>query len=328
MVPYVMPGFALAKQAAEIFDAAPAVEGLILHKHGIFTFGATAREAYERMIEMVTRAEERLARNRKRGVRDRAAAAGGGAARARSRRSCAAPAARRTSAAKAPGGGSILDFRATPAILNFVNGAEVGALQPGRRRHARPHHPHQELAADRCARPRTASWPPSSAPRTQAVAAFVGALQGLFHAQQCARRRRSSAMLDPLPRVALVPGLGLFGLGRSKKDAAIAADIAEAAIETITDAEAIGRFESISEADMFDMEYWSLEQAKLGSGRGEAARRPGRRRSPARPARSAPRPPRRSRRRAPRSRCSISTRRRRGPRPSRSAARRWRCAAT
>jgi NAD(P)-dependent dehydrogenase (short-subunit alcohol dehydrogenase family) len=62
----------------------------------------------------------------------------------------------------------------------------------------------------------------------------------------------------------LVPGLGLIGLGRSKKDARIAADLAEAAIETIADAEAIGRFESISEADMFDVEYWSLEQAKLG----------------------------------------------------------------
>src|SRR5262249_16934085 len=58
---------------------------------------------------------------------------------------------------------------------------------------------------------------------------------------------------------------GLFGLGRSKKDARVAADLAEAAIATITDAEAIGRFESISEADMFDVEYWSLEQAKLGS---------------------------------------------------------------
>src|SRR5262249_25989333 len=72
-------------------------------------------------------------------------------------------------------------------------------------------------------------------------------------------------MLDPLPRVALVPGLGLFGLGRSKKDARIAADMAEETIACITDAEAIGRFESISEADMFDCEYWPIEQAKLGS---------------------------------------------------------------
>jgi NAD(P)-dependent dehydrogenase (short-subunit alcohol dehydrogenase family) len=61
----------------------------------------------------------------------------------------------------------------------------------------------------------------------------------------------------------LVPNLGLFGLGRSKKDARVAADLAEAAVATITDAEAIGRFEPIGEADMFDVEYWSLEQAKV-----------------------------------------------------------------
>ena len=63
----------------------------------------------------------------------------------------------------------------------------------------------------------------------------------------------------------LVPGLGLFGLGRTKRDAEIAADIAEAWVEGVSDAEAIGRFESISEADMFDCEYWPLEQAKLGT---------------------------------------------------------------
>jgi NAD(P)-dependent dehydrogenase (short-subunit alcohol dehydrogenase family) len=71
--------------------------------------------------------------------------------------------------------------------------------------------------------------------------------------------------LDPLPRVVLVPGLGMFGLGRSKNDAIITADIAEAWIEGVSDAEAIGKFESISEADMFDCEYWPLEQAKLGA---------------------------------------------------------------
>jgi NAD(P)-dependent dehydrogenase (short-subunit alcohol dehydrogenase family) len=71
-------------------------------------------------------------------------------------------------------------------------------------------------------------------------------------------------MVDPLPRVALVPGLGLYGLGRSAKDARIAADLAEAAIAAITDAEAIGRFQSIGEADVFDVEYWPMEQAKLG----------------------------------------------------------------
>jgi NAD(P)-dependent dehydrogenase (short-subunit alcohol dehydrogenase family) len=86
-----------------------------------------------------------------------------------------------------------------------------------------------------------------------------------YFARHNARWGGAKKMLDPLPRVVLAPGLGLFGLGRSKKDARIAADLAEAAVETITDAEAIGRFESISEADMFDCEYWSLEQAKLAT---------------------------------------------------------------
>src|SRR5207302_5025591 len=65
VVPYLMPGFALAKQAADVYETAPSVEGLILLKHGIFTFGANAREAYERMIEMVSLAEARLKRGRK-----------------------------------------------------------------------------------------------------------------------------------------------------------------------------------------------------------------------------------------------------------------------
>src|SRR6195952_1719183 len=64
-VPYVMTGFGLAKAAAHVFDADPSVEGLILVKHGIFSFGADARESYERMIALVTLAEQRLAKNRK-----------------------------------------------------------------------------------------------------------------------------------------------------------------------------------------------------------------------------------------------------------------------
>src|SRR5262249_35935151 len=86
-----------------------------------------------------------------------------------------------------------------------------------------------------------------------------------YFARENARAGGIKRALDPLPRVALVPGLGLFGLGRSKEDAKIAADLAQCTVEIITDAEAIGRFESISEARMFNMEYWPLEQARLGT---------------------------------------------------------------
>src|SRR5436190_8872977 len=65
VVPYIMPGFLLAKKAAEVFEADPAVHGLVLLKHGVFSFGDSAHEAYERMIAIVSLAEARLAHARR-----------------------------------------------------------------------------------------------------------------------------------------------------------------------------------------------------------------------------------------------------------------------
>jgi NAD(P)-dependent dehydrogenase (short-subunit alcohol dehydrogenase family) len=157
----------------------------------------------------------------------------------------------------------ILEYRGGDAVRGFVDGSQVARYsQAG------------VVTPDHTIR--TKNWPlVLPAPEdgksddfkraaAAAVAAFIESYKAYF-ARNNARVGGIKTMLDPLPRVVLVPGLGLFGLGRCKKDAKIAADLAEAAIETITDAEAIGRFESISEADMFDVEYWSLEQAKLGS---------------------------------------------------------------
>jgi NAD(P)-dependent dehydrogenase (short-subunit alcohol dehydrogenase family) len=72
-------------------------------------------------------------------------------------------------------------------------------------------------------------------------------------------------MLDPMPRLTLVPGLGLFGHGRTLKDAKIAADVGEIWIEAILGAEAIGSFRPLAHNELFRLEYWSLEQAKLAS---------------------------------------------------------------
>src|SRR5262249_16819438 len=58
-------------------------------------------------------------------------------------------------------------------------------------------------------------------------------------------------------------GIGLFGVGATAADAHITADIAETCLSVISDAERGGLFESISERDQFEIEYWSLEQAKL-----------------------------------------------------------------
>ncbi len=105
-----------------------------------------------------------------------------------------------------------------------------------------------------------------------AVDAYVAHYHTYF-ARNNAQSPQKKTELDPLPRVILVPGVGLFGIGASAKDAAIAADIAENTVAVISDAEAIGEYRSISDADMFDMEYWSLEQAKLGKSNEKALAR-------------------------------------------------------
>ncbi len=262
IVPYIMPGFDLAKKAAEIYEADPDVEGLVLLKHGIFTFAADARQSYERMIDAVTRAEERLQRRRNVVFVPRALPA------AMARASEVAPILRGACSekdAKTEGAWLrlVLEFRGGAPVLDYVNGAEVA-------RYANA----GVVTPDHTIRTKNTPLivPPPEAGRLDAFAAaardaaaqFVADYKAYFAAHN-AGRVPPKRMLDPLPRVILVPGLGLFGLGRTKKDAAIAADIAENAIETITGAEAIGRFESLSPAELFEMEYWSLEQAKLGS---------------------------------------------------------------
>jgi rhamnose utilization protein RhaD (predicted bifunctional aldolase and dehydrogenase)/NAD(P)-dependent dehydrogenase (short-subunit alcohol dehydrogenase family) len=261
-VPYIMPGFGLAKKSAEVFERNRAVEGLVLHKHGLFTFGADARDSYERHIELVTRAEERLRRGRKAvfaSVQLPQQAASVAEVAPILRGACAL----QNEQVEGDWRRFILDFRSNAAILNFVNGAEVaryagaGVVTPDHTIRTK----NWPLIVPAPEAGKLAAFKQSA---VSAVADFIANYQAYF-ARNNARCNGAKRPLDPAPRVVLVPGVGLFGLGRSKREAGIAADLAEAAVEAITDAEAIGRYEPISEADMFDCEYWSLEQAKLGA---------------------------------------------------------------
>jgi rhamnose utilization protein RhaD (predicted bifunctional aldolase and dehydrogenase)/NAD(P)-dependent dehydrogenase (short-subunit alcohol dehydrogenase family) len=259
-VPYLMPGFGLAKKAIEVFERAKPSDGLILSKHGIVTFGADAREAYERMIEMVTLAEGFCGRNAK---------------------TKAVAAARRDAppvAAIAPivrGACSQQDDKAEGAwrrlVLEFRGGAPVrDALAADLKR----------LSEGGVVTPdhtiRTKNWPlvlphaelgklgEFAQAARDAATTFVAHYRDYF-ARNNKRAGGGKRELDPLPRVVLVPGLGLFGLGPTKSDAIIAADIAEEWMAVVSAAERTGTFKSISEAEMFDVEYWPLEQAKLGT---------------------------------------------------------------
>ena len=260
LVPYVIPGFGLAKLAAEVFEKKPDVEGLILHKHGIFTFAENAKEAYERMIAHVSRAEARLAKGR------RNVFASAALPKAVATAAEVAPIIRGAVAVKpAEAGGEpkrfVLDFRSGAEILNFVNGADLADY--AQRGVVTPDHII-----------RTKNFPLIvPAPEAGKLEDFAVAVRGAVEAyaqrydemfaRQNARVGNAKTKLDPMPRVAMVPGVGVFGIGNTAKDAAIAGDLAENSIGIITDAEAIGRYTPLGEADLFDVEYWSLEQAKL-----------------------------------------------------------------
>ena len=262
VVTYVMSGLALAKKAAEVQAAHPEAAGLILLKHGVVSFGATARESYERMVELVSLAERRLARGERKSF-------GSVSLPAR----LAAPAevapvlrgllAIETDAAEGLFNRFVLTFRSGDRIRAFVDGAELERYS------------HQGVATpDHSIRIKTKPLvlpaPAADDPEGfveaagRAMADYRAAYEAYF-ARNDARLPGARTRRDSSPRVILVPGLGLFAAGENAKAAAIAADLAEANIEVIAEAEAIGRFESISEAEAFAIEYWSLEQAKLGT---------------------------------------------------------------
>jgi rhamnose utilization protein RhaD (predicted bifunctional aldolase and dehydrogenase)/NAD(P)-dependent dehydrogenase (short-subunit alcohol dehydrogenase family) len=262
-VPYVMPGFQLAKTAAAAFERDPTVQGLLLAKHGIFTMAETARGAYELMIEMVTLMERHVsAHGRERpGFQPIALPANPAPAEA------ILPVLRGLLAQAAPAGTPrrwLLNHRVSAPIMRFVNGRELHDY--GRRGVATPEQVIRIKSAPAILPATDASdlsgW---RADAEAALAKFVTEYEGYFERHN-ARAGGIKRPLDPLPRVLAVPGLGIVGVGRSAAEASVSSDVAEAWIEAVLDAESVGRFSSISEADHFDMEYWSLEQAKLGKG--------------------------------------------------------------
>src|ERR1700744_1221296 len=231
-VPYTIPGFALAKSVADVFDKNPGVEGLVLLQHGIFTVGDTAEQAYGRMIEFVTMAEERLTRQRKTLLA--AKLPGKIASLPEIAPILRGAVAIEKNALAGTAKRQILDFRTNEQILNYVNGAElarysqVGVVTPDHTI-------------------RTKNWPlivPApdagkldtwAAEVREAVVAFVGRSHRYFQDNN-EKSPVKKKELDPLPRVILVPVVGMFGFGGSAKDAAIAAVIAENAIAGSTDA--------------------------------------------------------------------------------------------
>lgn len=255
IVPYVMPGFALAKLAAEVYAKQPDVHGLLLMQHGFFTFGGTAQESYERHIWGVDQAEQ-YCRARRYWSTQRV-----------SMQPVVAP----SYTTVAPILRGLLGEGTRRYMLELRAGGETRAFADDPKL--------MELSQIGCATPdhviRTKQFPLVLALDGEASeGALREQISGALHAyreryrayvqRQMTRKGIEVTPLDPDPRVVLIPNLGLIAVGSSSKDAAVAADIYEHTIEVIRNAEAVGEYQALPEDDLFDMEYWSLEQAKLG----------------------------------------------------------------
>ncbi|TMA12322.1 MAG: SDR family NAD(P)-dependent oxidoreductase, partial [Deltaproteobacteria bacterium] len=265
VVPYVMPGFRLAKLAAEIFEAKPDAEGMVLLKHGLFTFAADARTSYERTVDCVDRAESFL-RSRLRG-RSASSSRATEPNAASAKMAQIGPALRGLLASPSgnpdqPHRRVILEHRATPEILGLLDAPQCaslaarGPLTPDHVIRTKSHHLF-------IAQPALNDADALRRQLADDIASFRTQYDSYF-AEQVSSKGVTRSKIDPDPRVLLIPGVGIVCAGKTRKDAAIAADIAEHTLRIKAAAEAIGRYEPLGDAELFDMEYWSLEQAKLG----------------------------------------------------------------
>jgi len=240
IIPYVMPGFDLARLVAERYPAESHAKttGMILLHHGVFSFGQTARESYERMIDLVTRAEDYLARHNAWTITLPALTPG--------------PVPLRNDLAKLrqqisriAGFPLICTAHTDSRSLAFVRRDDLVRLtQQG------------PVTPDHVIRTRRVPM------LGRDVQVYADDYRQAFEAYH-PTARAPKVMLDPAPRVVLDLQLGVCTLGRSAREAAIVHDLYSHTMDIQMRAARLGGYQALPPKDLFDMEYWDLEQAKL-----------------------------------------------------------------
>jgi rhamnose utilization protein RhaD (predicted bifunctional aldolase and dehydrogenase)/NAD(P)-dependent dehydrogenase (short-subunit alcohol dehydrogenase family) len=239
VIPYIMAGFDLAAHCAREFprQAGKNTIGMVLLSHGIFSFGKDARESYERMIELVSMAEEYL--QRKKAWRIALPAPRPASAKrdelAQLRRALSDQA----------GSALVLRVNDSPKFLAFAQRADVERLSqqgPATPDHVIRTKPFPMLGRD--------------------VGAYARKYRE-YYERNAAQAKEKKTMLDGAPRIVLDPALGFAAAGRTARDAAIVEELYEHTIDVVLRAEALGGWRALDQRHTFDIEYWDLEQAKL-----------------------------------------------------------------
>lgn len=241
-LPYIMPGFILARQVEEFTKNIKweNYDGMILMHHGIFTFAETAKAAYDKMIEAVSKAEDyiksknafEVATDSKENTYDFKNIA-----------------TLRKEVSKVAGNAMIARKIDTDETRGFVKNKKL--LEASQRGPLTPDH---SINTKRiCA----VLWENKNIEET--IKNYVTDYTKYFNDN----KTEGMKILEPSPRYVLIENFGAYAFGASRKRAEVARDIAKHSMKTWQWAEKMGGWKALSAKDIFDVEYWELEQAKL-----------------------------------------------------------------
>ncbi len=237
IVPYVMPGFILARKIFEMTKefAWDECEGIILLNHGVFTFDESAKESYEKMLNAVSRAEEFLDKHATVEIKNSS--------------TCRE-----------------FDVKKLQDIISKERGYEV-QIKTNRTPLAQYYASNENLknfASRGVLTPehiiRTKRTPLALVDDDikSAVEDFKKEYMSYFN-----RYAKDEICLNPAPNYAVIKDFGVVTFGKTQKEANILNDIIEHTMRAVLRADKLGGYKSISERESFEMEYWELEQVKL-----------------------------------------------------------------
>jgi len=242
IIPYVMPGFILAK---EIFRQTQNIDwqqpdGIILLNHGVFTFSDSAEESYEKMLMLVTKAEKYL--------------------KAQNTAIKPAPTEAKTDLLKlAAIRKKICEVRETAMLAKMDKSSQ--ALHFANLKNVKSLATRGPLTPDHVIRTKPTPVVFNTDPVAD-IDNYVDEYTDYFNSHV---KDQDLVCLNPAPCWAVWPQYGLISFGRSDNEARIISDIKNHTIRAIQIAEKLGGWQALPKEDIFALEYWELEQAKLKS---------------------------------------------------------------
>lgn len=238
IIPYVMPGFILAKTIYEMTKDVDwdSLDGMILLNHGVFTFDHDPKKSYEKMIKIVSKAEEYLKRKKAVEVKPAKATKIDGLQLATIRK-------------------QISELTGKPILSRLDHsGASVGFSKLKNLKQIASRGP---ITPDHIIR--TKRIPVILSKDSQKnITSFQESYNKYFD-----KYNRGEQKLDQAPRWAVLPGQGSLSFGPTMKHVKIIEDITRHTKKAIVQSEKLGGWKTLGKKDLFEMEYWSLEQAKL-----------------------------------------------------------------